>query len=107
MGFPEGFGTRPVVHWSGCVSGYRRRFFPLPRVVSVLAFLLFARRSAYVVGAMTCHLVKPKSSLMISTFYQKSRKRHRLFRVTQRDTDEPNNVSVRFAPGQKSVTQIH
>ena len=39
----------------------------------------------------------------MSTFYQKCRKRHRLFRVTQRDVHRLLHVSVRFAPGQKAT----
>ena len=55
------------------------------------------------VGAMTCHLVKPKTTLSFSWFLIESRYRQRRYRVTQRDVDEPTNVSVRFAPGQKAA----
>ena len=51
----------------------------------VFAFLLFARRSANVLGARTYLVVKPKWTLSISWFLIESRKRHRLFRVTQKD----------------------
>ena len=42
----------------------------------------------------------------MSTFYQKCRKRHRLFRVTQKDVQPPTNVSERFAPGQKATLGV-
>ena len=50
-----------------------------------IIFLLFARRSANILGLRRYLVVKPKSTLSFSWFLIESRKRHRLFRVTQRE----------------------